>query len=66
MRNFIMDIWVWNKGKHSRPLKSIRFQLDHFPTDEECEREVNKDKDVIFYKDREYEISYNNIHEYQE
>lgn len=40
--------------------------MDHFPTDEECEKEINKDKDVIFYKDREYEISYNNIHEYQE
>lgn len=62
----MIDIWIWSKGKHSRPLKTIRFQMDHFPSEEECEAEVNKDKDVIFYSDREYEISYNNVHEYQE
>ena len=31
MRNFIMDIWVWTKETHSKPLKIIRFELDHFP-----------------------------------
>ena len=45
MRNFMIDVWVWNKSKHSRPLKTIRFQMNHFPT-EECARYVRKDEDV--------------------
>ena len=24
MRNFIFDVWVWSKAKHSRLLKQIR------------------------------------------
>jgi hypothetical protein len=46
MRNFMIDVWIWTKGKHSRPLKTIRFQMDHFPTEEECARYVRKDEDV--------------------
>lgn len=64
MRNFMIDVWVWTKGKHSRPLKTIRFQMDHFPTEEECDRVIRKDEDVKFYSDHEIDISYNNIHEY--
>ena len=52
MRNFMIDVWIWTKGKHSRPLKTIRFELDHFPS-------------VRFYMDRDVEISYNNLREYQ-
>ena len=37
MRNFMIDVWVWTKGKHSRPLKTIQFQQENFPTKEECE-----------------------------
>lgn len=66
MRNFMIDIWVWTKSKHSRPLKTIRFQLDHFPTEEECDRYVNKDEEVKFYLQHGAEISYNNIKEYAE
>lgn len=29
MRNFMIDVWIWNKGKHSRP--TIRFQQETFP-----------------------------------
>ena len=25
MRYFMMDIWVWTKETHSKPLKTIRF-----------------------------------------
>lgn len=38
--------------------------MDHFPTEEECDRVVRKDEDVKFYSDHEIDISYNNIHEY--
>lgn len=66
MRNFMIDVWVWSKGKHSRPIKTIRIQQDHFPTEEECDRYVYNDEDIKFYVDGGYEITYNNIHEYQE
>ena len=52
MRNFMIDVWIWTKGKHSRPLKTIRFELDHFPSEEECDRYLSRDKDVRFYVDR--------------
>lgn len=64
MRNFMIDVWIWTKGKHSRPLKTIRFQMDHFPSEEECDRYVRKDEDVQFYIHQDMEISYNNIREY--
>ena len=64
MRNFMIDVWIWTKGKHFRPLKTIRFQMDHFPTEEECARYVRKDEDVQFYIHQDMEISYNNIREY--
>ena len=47
------------------PLKTIRFELDHFPSEEECDRHLSKDGDVRFYIDRGVEISYNNLREYQ-
>lgn len=65
MRNFMIDVWIWTKGKHSRPLKTIRLELDHFPSEEECDRHLSKDEDVRFYVDRGVEISYNNLREYQ-
>ena len=49
MRNFMIDVWVWTKGKHSRPLKIIRLKLDHFPSNDECDKELSKDEDVQFY-----------------
>lgn len=55
MRNFMIDVWVWTKGKHSRPLKTIQFQQENFPTEE----------DVQFYTQQNIEISYNNVREYQ-
>ena len=42
----MIDVWIWTKGKHSRPLKTIRYELDHFPTEEERARNIRKDKDV--------------------
>ena len=62
---YTIDLWIWTKGKHSRPLKTIRFELDHFPSEEECDRYLSRDKDVRFYMDRGVEISYNNLREYQ-
>lgn len=65
MRNFIIDIWVWNRSKHSRPLKSIRFELNHFPNDEECEEVMNKDEDVQFYLNNNAEVNFTNLREYE-
>lgn len=65
MRNFMIDVWVWTKGKHSRPLKTIQFQQENFPTEEECDRYVFRDEDVQFYTQQNMEISYNNVREYQ-
>lgn len=33
MRHFMMDVWIWTEDKHSKPLKTIRFEQDHFPTE---------------------------------
>lgn len=64
MRNFIMDVWVWTKDKHSRPLKTIRFEQDHFPTDKECWYWFTKDEDVEVYMRNGIDITFNNVHEY--
>ena len=61
----MMDAWVWTKGKHSRPLKTIRFELDHFPTEQECDSIFFKNEDIKFYVDHEIAVTYNNVHEYQ-
>lgn len=44
MRNFIFDVWVWSKDKHSRPLKSIRIECKEFPSDRECWEYMAKDE----------------------
>lgn len=64
MRNFMIDVWVWTKGKHSRLLKTIRLELDHFPSNDECDKELSKDEDVQFYLQQGAEVSYNNLREY--
>ena len=64
MRNFMIDVWIWTKGKHSRPLKTIRFELDRFPTDEDCNYILDNDADVRFFKDEDTEISFTNLREY--
>lgn len=53
---------IQNKSK--QPLKTIRFQMDHFPTEEDCDRYIRKDEDVQFYVHQDMEISYNNIRKY--
>ena len=60
----MIDVWIWTKGKHSRPLKTIRFQMDHFPTEKNVLDMFSKDEDVQFYIHQDMEISYNNIREY--
>ena len=50
MRNFIFDVWVWSKAKHSRLLKQIRVKALSFPSDMFCLNEAAKDADV--YIDR--------------
>lgn len=61
MRNFIFDVWVWTKDKHSRPLKSIKIECKEFPSD----REMAKDDEVAPYmKSSSMEISFNNLREY--
>lgn len=64
MRNFMIDVWIWTKGKHSRPFKTIRFQMDHFPTEWDCDRQLSSDEDVQFYLEKDMEITYNNLREY--
>ena len=60
----MIDVWIWTKGKHSRPLKTIRFQMNKFPTEDDCERQLYSDKDVQFYLNKDMEITYNNLREY--
>ena len=45
MRNFIFDVWVWSKAKHSRLLKQIRVKALSFPSDMFCLNEAAKDAD---------------------
>ena len=49
MRNFIFDVWVWSKAKHSRLLKQIRVKALSFPSDMFCLNEAAKDADVSPY-----------------
>ena len=64
MRNFMMDIWVWTKETHSKPLKTIRFELDHFPTELECREIFKKDEDVEIYLNSIVDFTYTNLREY--
>lgn len=65
MRNFIFDVWVWSKAKHSRLLKQIR--VLSFPSDMFCLNEAAKDADVSPYmKSDEFEVTIGNLREYQE
>jgi hypothetical protein len=59
MRNFIFDVWVWSKAKHSRLLKQIRVKALSFPSDMFCLNEAAKDAD-------EFEVTIGNLREYQE
>lgn len=61
MRHFMMD--VWTEDKHSKPLKTIRFEQDHFPT--ENWHWFTKDEDVEVYMKSGICVKFNNIHEYQ-
>ena len=47
MRNFIFDVWVWSKAKHSRLLKQIRVKALSFPSDMFCLNEAAKDADSV-------------------
>lgn len=47
MRNFIFDVWVWSKAKHSRLLKQIRVKALSFPSDMFCLNEAAKDAGCI-------------------
>lgn len=62
MRNFIFDVWIWSKDKHSRP---IRIECKEFPSDRECWEYMAKDEEVAPYmKSSTMEISFNNLREY--
>lgn len=47
MRHFMMDVWI----EHSKPLKTIRFEQDHFPTDKECWHWFTKDVEIYMKSD---------------
>ena len=64
MRHFMMDVWIWTEDKHSKPLKTIRFEQDHFPTEKECWHWFTKDKDVEIYMKSDICVKFNNVHEY--
>jgi hypothetical protein len=64
MRHFMMDVWIWTEDKHSKPLKTIRFEQDHFPTDKECWHWFTKDEDVEIYMKSDICVKFNNVHEY--
>lgn len=62
MRNFIFDVWVWSKAKHSRLLKQIRVKALSFPSDMFCLNEAAKDADVSPYmKSDEFEVTNNAV-----
>lgn len=66
MRNFIFDVWVWSKAKHSRLLKQIRVKALSFPSDMFCLNEAAKDADVSPYmKSDEFEVTIGNLRDYQ-
>lgn len=48
MRHFMMDVWIWTEDKHSKPLKTIRFEQDHFPTEKECWHWFTKRRRCIY------------------
>lgn len=58
MRNFIFDVWVWSKAKHSRLLKQIRVKALSFPSDIFCLNEAAKDADVNNTKNMNYYSNY--------
>lgn len=67
MRNFIFDVWVWSKSKHSRLLKQIRIKAQSFPSDLFCLNEAAKDDDISPYmKSDEFEVTIGNLREYQD
>lgn len=67
MRNFIFDVWVWSKNKHSRLLKQIRIKTQSFPSDLFCLNEAAKDDDISPYmKSDEFEVTIGNLREYQD
>ena len=64
MRHFIFDVWPWCQEKHSMPLKSIRIEKDHFPTDREIMECMYKDEDVTVKMHKGKHIMYTNLREY--
>lgn len=67
MRNFIFDVWVWSKAKHSRLLKQIRIKAQSFPSDLFCLNEAAKDDDIFPYmKSDEFEVTIGNLSNYGE
>lgn len=50
--------------RHSKPLKTIRFEQDHFPTEKECWHWFTKDEDVEIYMKSDICVKFNNVHEY--
>lgn len=67
MRNFIFDVWVWSKNKHSRLLKQTRIKAQSFPSDLFCLNEAAKDDDISPYmKSDEFEVTIGNLREYQD
>jgi hypothetical protein len=64
MRNFIFDVWMWTPECHSVPMKSIKIECDHFPTDREVMEHLYKDEDVMIKACKHAKISYTNLREY--
>lgn len=65
LRHFIMDVWLWTTDRHSRPLKDIRFESDHFPTELECNRIMLADDEVKEHIKSGIGIRYVNLREYK-
>lgn len=65
LRHFIMDVWLWTLDRHSRPLKDIRFESDHFPTELECNRIMLSDEEVKEHIKSGTGIRYVNLREYK-
>ena len=67
MRNFIFDVWVLSKAKHSRLRTQIRVKALSIRSAIFWLNEAAKDADVSPYmKSDEFEVTIGNLREYQE
>lgn len=56
-----LEPFYGGQERYAKPLKTIRFEQDHFPTEKECWHWFTKDED---YMKSDICVKFNNVHEY--